>query len=201
MIVYVFSKRGFTKRMKDFFTKKMVKNLIYYALCFLAVIVTPYLAAPIVPLWDWAGYGLMRGMFQEAFTIIFWVLELVGFYIVKRKLDKRAKSKEEVLAETETEEKPKRERKPLLPLRNVLILFAISVVCILIVSIQTGFVVKPIYDIGEKVTGYEILNKVGLLARNVAMCVWILLVLRCSYEIACEALRSLPEQRKKWLKI
>ena len=78
------------RKMKDFFTKKMIKNLIYYALCFLAVVVTPYLAAPIAPLWDWAGYGLMRQLFHEAFTVIFWALELVAFYIVKRKiLDKR----------------------------------------------------------------------------------------------------------------
>lgn len=180
--------------MKDFFTKKMIKNLIYYALCFLAVIVTPYLALPIVPLWDWAGYGLMRGLFHEAFTIIFWTVELVGFYIVKRKiLDKRK------TVETTVEPEAKKEKAPLLPIRNVLILFLISVVCILIVSIQTGFQVKPIYDIGEKVTGYEILNKVGWLGKNVAKCVWILLILMCSHEIASEALRSLPEKKRKML--
>ncbi len=189
--------------MKDFLTKKMIKNLIYYALCFLAVVVTPYLAAPIVPLWDWTGYGLLRGLFHEIFTIIFWTIELVAFHIVKRKiLDKRVKSVDSAeTEETDSVEKPKKQKqqKPLLPVKNVLILFGISILCILIVSIQTGFQVKPIYDIGEKVTGYEIWNKIGWLGKNVAKCVWILLILMCTHEIASEALRSLPQEKQKWL--
>ena len=86
-----------------------------------------------------------------------------------------------------------------MPLRNVLILFGISILCILIVSIQTGFQVKPIYDIGEKVTGYEIWNKIGWLGKSIAKCVWILLILMCTHEIACEALRTLSENKQKWL--
>ena len=181
--------------MKDFFTRKMIKNLIYYALCFLAVVVTPYLALPIVPLWDWAGYGLMRQLFHEAFTVIFWAIELVAFYIVKRKiLDKRFKA-----ASTDETQQVEKQQRPLLPLKNVFILFGISILCILIISIQTGFQVKPIYDIGEKVTGYEIWNKIGWLGKSIAKCVWILLILMCTHEIATEALRSFPEKKQKWL--
>ena len=194
--------------MKNFFTKSMTKNLIYYGLCILALVITPFLAKPIAPLFDWAGYSLMRGLFKEVFTIIFWAVELLIFNAVRKKLNKQPiaqKNPENIENEAETPtEKPKKAKKepaPLLPMRNVVILSAISIICIFIISLQTGFQVKPIYDIGEKVTGYEIVNKLGWLGTNVAKCVWILLTLGCMDRIAKEAVTSLQvtETKKKWL--
>lgn len=176
------------------FTKKMVENLIYYGLCLLAVGVTPFLAKPIAPLFDWAGYSLMRPFFVDVFTIIFWIGELVGLRYLKKKWNKEKEEFDETGATSKKKEKP-----PLLPMRNVLILSAISVVCIFIASAQIGFKVKPIYEIGEKVTGYEIVNKLGMLGRNIVKCVWILLSLHALHEVASEMLISLPENKKKWL--
>lgn len=192
---------------KNIFTKKAVENLIYYALCLLAVGVTPFLAKPIAPLFDWAGYSLLRPLFTEVFTLIFWAAELVGFYFIRKKLNKKQAEKsedgqEKERAEEKTAKKDKRAKKeptPLLPMRNVLILSAITVVCIFVASAQIGFKVKPIYEIGEKVTGYEILNKIGMLVRNVVKCVWILLSLRCLHVVASELLTDLPDDKKKRL--
>lgn len=203
---------------KNLFTKKAMENLIYYALCLLAVGITPFLAKPVAPVFDWAGYSLLRPLFEEIFTLIFWAAELVGFYFIRKKWKEvRAKKTEGVsqtqIAETEganevqiVEEervkkgkKEKKEKTPLLPMRNVLILSAIAVVCIFVASAQIGFKVKPVYEIGEKVTGYEIMNKIGMLCRNVMKCVWILLSLHCLHAVASEMLVALPENKKNRL--
>ena len=55
-----------------FVTPRFIENGVRYAVFFLAVTLTPFLALPIAPLFDWAGYSLMRPLFVEVFTCIFW---------------------------------------------------------------------------------------------------------------------------------
>ena len=155
-----------------FLTSRFIDCALRYAVYFLCVAVTPFLAKPISPLFDWAGYGLMRPLFVEIFTIIFWGLEWLAIHLV----EKRRRKKNEV------EELPKKKRQinPPIPFKNLVTIMLLCVATIFAVSVAIDFKVKPIYDIGEKVTGYEIWNAVGMLGRNVFKCFWLLgMVLSC----------------------
>ena len=88
-------------------------------------------------------------------------------------------------------------KQPPLPLWNVFLLTLISVVCILLIRIQTEFKVKPIYDIGEKVTGHQLYSKIALLALNVVKCIWIMFLLHASYAMAVAFTKEKKE--KAWL--
>ena len=88
-------------------------------------------------------------------------------------------------------------KQPPLPILNVFLLTAIAVLCILIISIQTEFKVKPIYDIGEKVTGHQLLGKIALLSVNIIKCIWIMFLLHASYAMAVAFTKEKKE--KAWL--
>ena len=232
-------------RRPKFLTSKFIECAIRFVVYFLAVALTPFLAKPIAPLFDWAGYGLMRPMFVEIFTIIFWWLEWWLIFSVTKKVKQKReggraaytqaavsfldndgisqengaviathfmeKGQKRKLTKAEEREflyqKAKREKKVAtrapLPLKNVFLLTAISVACIFIISAVTGFKVKPIYDIGEKVTGYEMYNKGFLLGQNFFKCFWILGIVKASRGMAEELVynSSLPESKHsvRWL--
>lgn len=200
----------------EFSKQRLLKNILRYAAYFLAVALTPLLfgtSSWIVKLFDFAGYSRLRPFFKELFTSIFWVVEMFCFYFIVKKYypkkerssalalltfkKKRADEAAEKAVETENEggmsatnvETPRKMRwgnAPLLPLKNVIALTALVAACILVLSAQIDFWVKPFYDIGEKVQGYDMFNRVSVIARNVVKCVWIVWILDASREIAFE---------------
>lgn len=158
---------------------------------------------------DLVGYGQMRPCFKEVFTILFWILEIAVFRAIEKKYDPKEKrsialtvsawqektsagtlenENEGGMVETNGEKSGKKTKKraPLLPLRNVVALTAIVAACILILSAQIDFLVKPFYDLGEKIQGYDMYNRIAVIVRNVVKCVWIVVFLSASREIACE---------------
>ncbi len=76
-----------------FLTQKFIVNAVRFATYFLAVIVAPYLAKPIAPYFDWAGYGFLRPMFVEIFTMIIWALIAIAITCVEVALHKAAKKR------------------------------------------------------------------------------------------------------------
>jgi hypothetical protein len=193
-----------------FVTPKFIDCAVRFIVYFLAIAITPFLARPFAPLFDWAGYGLMRDMFIEVFIVIFWGIEwliifkakkLKEFFLHTGKKMKKVylslKGKELVEEKTEVteceetklvekKEKTRIQVRPPIPMKNVVILTVLSVVCIFIMSVVTGFTVKPVYDIGEKVTGYEMYNKIGLLCRNVLKCFWVYGIIKAARGMADE---------------
>ena len=73
--------------------------------------------------------------------------------------------------------------KPMLPLRNVGILFLITAACILLISVQIDFQVKPFYDLGDKTTYSEIVNMLGFLVMNLFKCIWIVMIIQSALGI------------------
>ena len=110
----------------------------------------------------------------------------------------KAKENEHKLPQkTQKGKKMRRVKQPPLPLWNVVLLTLISVGCILLISIQTEFQVKPIYDIGEKVTGHQLYSKIALWVCNIIKCVWIVFFLHAAFGMAEVLTRSY--QGKSWL--
>ncbi|MBQ8229186.1 MAG: hypothetical protein IJZ32_00655 [Clostridia bacterium] len=188
-------------------TGKFTENLLRYVLYFLLVAVTPLLAKPTATLFDWVSYGQLRVFFTELFTAIFWLLEFAALILIENAIRKKLSPQtEESTAEEQEEQSPKqkkakrvKEQVPPLAMWRVGALTAIAAVCILVISAQIRFEVKPFYDIGEKVTGYELLDKIGAIVRNVVKCVWITLLLKAAYAMSEELLPFLKAQDKPWL--
>lgn len=144
-----------------------------YIYAMLAIILTPFLARLISPTFDYVAYGAMRGFFRELLTGVLWVFEIAVLFVVSWRvfhvniIKNKAASNEE------------------LPIKRVIFISIIIMVCILVISAQIGFQVKPFYDLGEKFTGYELMNNLGKFIRNFAKCMWITIMLRFAQEF-CE---------------
>jgi hypothetical protein len=114
------------------------------------------------------GYGAMREFFDELFTAIIWLLGIVCMTIVySKKLNYNIISNKEA-------------RGYELPMKRVVFIGAVVAVCIVIISAQIGFQVKPFYDLGEKFNGYELMNNIGIFIRNIVKCIWIIIMIKAA---------------------
>ena len=203
-------------------SNKLWRSIVCYILIFLAVILTPLLAQPIAKLFDWATLswsqeGQLRPFFVELFTAILWLLEWAGFLFLDKYLKKRMANRQENSETTNIAQEPMQEvavgeaekaekkegkekkkkktisqKKPLLPLRNVAILFFIAAACIVVVTIQIGLKVKPFYELGDKTTYTKMLIKGGEVVRNLVKGIWIVSILK----LALSMMEELVEQGK-----
>ncbi|MDE7431738.1 MAG: hypothetical protein K2N34_07485 [Lachnospiraceae bacterium] len=145
-------------------------NLALYLISFLAIILTPLAARLISPLFDWAGYGAMRGFFDELFTSLLWIAEIIILVIFYR-----VRFKYKIIFNDKV-------KGQILPLKRIFIISGIVAACILVISAQIGFQVKPFYDLGEKFNGYQFLNNIGIFLRNMVKCVWIVIMIKAAVE-------------------
>lgn len=175
--------------------RKLIENAVRYAVYFLAVVLTPLIVGPMSNWFLWVGYGRLEPLFVNGFTGIAWLIEFIVILIVEEILKRKAANKpikeekqialEELpLEASPVVEKKKKERTPPLPLRNLFILTGLVVLCVLFISAQIDFKVKPFYELGEKVTGYELWNNVSGIGRNAIKCVWIVLMMRAALDFS-----------------
>lgn len=185
-------------------------SVLRYLIYFIVIAVSPLLASipRLLDLFNWVGYGQMRPFVADIITMILWGVAMVVGFIVegRRALKNRSKNAEDQATEQsqageETPKSKKEKQKNIffsspLPLKNVFILTAIVALCILVIGTQIKFQVKLFYDLGENVQGYELLNNISNICKNVVKCIWITWLLYASKEIAlcvCEYVKD-----KKW---
>ncbi len=147
--------------------------VIVYALSLIFFGLTNKIAAPISRLFDWAGYGQMRDFFTMLFTGILWLVEL-GF--LRLSVWKVMKRKIFHLDD---------EQRKLLPGNRIAYIVAISVLFIFIVSLQTHFRVKLVYDFGEKISGYELFEHILNIFFNLVKIIWLAFLLRVVESMFC----------------
>ncbi len=168
-----------------FFTPKFKENAANFLFYFLAVAVTPLLGALFAPIWDWAAYGFLRELFGYIHTGFFWLAEVLIF----RMIMKKRKKKRGEIAE------PKQEPR-LLPWKNVAVLTAICVFCVLLVSAVIGFQVKPFYDVSRRGAGFGPWCEVGKIGLNFFKCMWIVAMIRACKNMSDEIVRTCMPQAK-----
>lgn len=171
---------------------------------------------------QWAEEGGLRGLFEQVLTFIFWAIEYLILWLILNK--KQAGDKENVsslspaLAEAATadatdkaaKKKAKKERalalnkrigfekkSELLPIKNLAILTGIVAVCILILSMQIDFQVKPFYDIGEKVSTTGLAVKGSIILGNAIKCIWPTLLLKTAYKASSALMGSFTTLSEK----
>lgn len=147
-------------------------NFFVFVIAFLAIIFTKYAVKPFVPMLDFVGYGAMRPCFEVLLTCIAWVLEIVVMSIVFNK-----KYGINILSNKETKGQE-------LPVKRIFIITAVVVACVLIISAQIDFQVKPFYDLGKKFNGYELANNAGIFLRNIIKSVWIVIMIKAAQEFS-----------------
>lgn len=141
-----------------------------YILGLMAIIFTPFVARLISPFFEWVAYGSLTAFFDELFTSIFWIIEMIVLGIVYKKyFNKNIFYNAEVKGDE-------------LSAKRIAIITGLVVGCILVISAQIRFQVKPFYDLGEKFNGYELLVNCGVFIQNIVKCMWITLMLKAMQE-------------------
>lgn len=120
----------------------------------------------VAPLFDWVGYGAMRPFFNELFTGIFWLVEILLMGLLWHK-----KFSRHIFSNPGTKGVE-------LPYRRMAVILLVVVACILAISAQIRFNVKPFYDLGEKFNGYELTNHLGIFLRNIIKCMWLVIMIK-----------------------
>lgn len=146
-------------------------DISVFVMALLFIILSPIAAKLISPMFDYVGYGAMRLFFNELFTSIIWLVEIVIMAIVYKK-----KFKYNILSNPETKGKE-------LPMKRIIFIGVVIAACILVISAQIRFQVKPFYDLGEKFNGYELTNNLGIFIRNIVKCAWIVIMLRAAQNL------------------
>ncbi len=209
-----------------FLTPKFMESAVRFVVYVLAIMLTPFLAKPTAHIWDWVAYGGLYTLFVEIHTVFFWLAEAFLFHFVGTLLAKKgwlpsAKEKQ-ALKEAEAREgerdlydftegadesaigdhvyaEKKGKPRPM-PRKNLWILTGIVAACVLLVSAVIGFKVKPFYDLGEKITGYDIWNAVGGIGRNAFKCMWVMGMLINGLRMADEIVEGYGLSKKPWLR-
>ncbi len=190
-----------------FFTDKFIASALRFIIFFAMVGITPLFGKLLAPLLDFLGRTLLRELFAEVFTIILWGIEGLIFHFVNKKLTKGERPSHTLVVSADeyeyehVDEIPVftvKKKKPLLPWKNVGILTAICVGCVLLVGAIIGFQVKPFYDFGEKFTGYELGCALGRLVRNIVKCLFIMYMLPECKSMAEEVAKTCFPKKKAW---
>ncbi len=180
-----------------FLTDKFIESAVRFLVYFLAVALTPFLARPTAHIWDWVAYGALHRLFTEIHTVFFWLFETIAFHYIGKALAHKGRlpsAKEEKPAPSGDPWKP-------MPRKNLWILTGITVGCVLLVSAIIGFKVKPFYDLGEKVTGYDIWCTVGTIGKNAFQCMWAFAMFLNGLRMADEIVRGYALSQKPWLRL
>ncbi len=117
--------------------KSSIKYYILAAVCVLCVY-SCKVSELFTPLFSKVYYGNINAVFINLTNFVLWIIEFIAIFFVCRKLG--------IKIFTEPE------RKKELSLARLIILFVAAVVPMVIISIYLGFVIKPVYNLGGRVT-------------------------------------------------
>ena len=153
------------------FMKNKYCDVSVYVMALLFIILSPIAAKFISPFFDYVGYGAMKPFFNELFTGIIWIVEIVIMAVFYAK-----KLNHNIISNPETKGQE-------LPMKRIIFIGMVVAACILIISAQIRFQVKPFYDLGEKFNGYELMNNVGIFIRNIVKCIWIVIMIKAAQNL------------------
>lgn len=162
--------------------KKLWTNLVRFAVYMAFIIATPFIADLTSPWFVQISYDQLTPFFVDIVLTLLWLIE-IGAIVVIEKLIKRKATKNAKITEPKEQTAVKKERKEIsvLPLKNLLMIVAIMIGCLVVVGLQIGLEVKPFYDMAQRVTSaYAYLNNLGPIIMALAKCLWIILILKAA---------------------
>lgn len=124
---------------------KSKMNLLFAFLYFLCIPIG-YISNLFNPLFDDIYYGHLEYVFNCIVRVIIYIALFITLHFVYKKVDNTKEEKQQ------------------LPIKNKVVLYIITFFFITIVSLMSGWQLKPLSDLGEKYTLIQIYDKLGDIA-------------------------------------
>lgn len=159
--------------------KKYALSSAEYILALVLLVFTPLWVSPLRGFFSALQYGSYVDVFSDLTVCLLWFIQI--------KLLVKWSIKNGTISAVEEPDS-----KELLPAKRVVLIGLAIVVCILLVSFETGFEVKPFYDIAHRTESRTIVNRLGILARELTVSYWILFILRLADSVG----KDVAETRK-----
>ena len=148
---------------------RLLDGGLHYIFPLIMISLLPILVEPLADKWGYRNYSSISELVGAFILAVLWPLSLILFY----KFNKRMKEKGIFTTFEGTDE--------MISTKSLILASAIFFAMILLMSIKIGFKVKPFYDYGEKLTGYDLMNKNGVLLKKAVRCAFIPVVCRGAY--------------------
>ncbi|MBQ5445125.1 MAG: hypothetical protein IIT48_00410 [Lachnospiraceae bacterium] len=136
----------------------------------LMVILSPIVAKYICDNLLAGGDGGMLPFYIELFTSLMWVMEIIIIFVFYK-----------FVLRYNIFGSPG-EKGYELPFKRLLTITIIVSACIVIISAQINFKVKPFYDLGDKFNGYQLYYHLGVFLRNIIKSIWIVILIKAITE-------------------
>lgn len=147
----------------------LLDGVIHYLFPLLMISIPPILIRPLADKLGYWNYSSISEFASGYLLAIIWTVSLILFCIFSKKMQKKG-----IFTRFE-------DSNEMISTKSLLLSSLIFFTMILIISIRIDFKVKPFYDFGEKLTGYDLINKLGILIKLLFRCAFIPVVCRGAY--------------------
>ena len=148
---------------------KLLDGGLYYFFPILMILLLPIPIKPLADKWGYTHYSSMSTLLQGIMLTVLWPLSLILFNVYAKKMKKKGVFT--VFNGTDD----------MISTKSLIAASLIFIAMITLVTFKIGFKVKPFYDFGEKLVGYDVANNIGKLLIKITKCAFIPLICRGAY--------------------
>ena len=148
---------------------KLLDGGLYYFFPILMILLLPIPIKPLADKWGYTHYSSMSTLLQGIMLTVLWPLSLILFNVYAKKMKKKGVFT--VFNGTDD----------MISTKSLIAASVIFITMIVLVTFKIGFKVKPFYDFGEKLVGYDVANNIGKLLIKITKCAFIPLICRGAY--------------------
>ena len=162
---------------------RLLEGALHYIFPLIMISILPILIQPLADKWGYWHYSSISELIGGIFLAVLWIVSLILFHIFNKSMKKKG-----IFTTFDGTDE-------MISTKSLMIASAIFFAMILMMSIKTGFKVKPFYDYGEKLTGFDFMNKNGILLKKAVRCAFIPVVCRGAYLLSGLSNRIASKQR------
>ena len=148
---------------------KLLDGGLHYFFPILMILLLPIPVKPLADKWGYTHYSSISPLLQGIMLTVLWPLSLILFNVYAKKMKKKGVFT--VFNGTDD----------MISTKSVIAASVIFITMIVLVTFKIGFKVKPFYDFGEKLVGYDVANNIGKLLIKITKCAFIPLICRGAY--------------------
>ena len=148
---------------------KLLDGGLHYFFPILMILLLPIPVKPLADKWGYTHYSSISPLLQGIMLTVLWPLSLILFNVYAKKMKKKGVFT--VFNGTDD----------MISTKSLIAASVIFITMIVLVTFKIGFKVKPFYDFGEKLVGYDVANNIGKLLIKITKCAFIPLICRGAY--------------------
>ncbi len=154
---------------KNTIKNRLLDGGLHYIFPILMILLLPIPVKPLADKWGYTHYSSISPLLQGIMLTVLWPLSLILFNLYAKKMKKKGIFT--VFNGTDD----------MISTKSLIAASVIFVAMIVLVTFKIGFKVKPFYDFGEKLVGYDVANNIGKLLIKITKCAFIPLICRGAY--------------------